>query len=126
MGDGCGETALAGALAGLREIDDKAALAYALNQFALIRLDRSDFEPAARLAAEALAVARALRRSTEIVVASAVLARAAAGCGDRRAAAAHLAGLNAASGPLSARARLHLGRAAELTGLMIPTLAPAG
>jgi hypothetical protein len=125
-GDGCGEAALARALAGLREIDDKAALAYALNQFALIRLDRSDFEPAARLAAEALAAARALRRSTEIAVASAELARAAAVRGDRRAASAHLAGFTAASGPLSARARLHLARAAELTGMMIPTLAPAG
>jgi DNA-binding SARP family transcriptional activator len=126
LDDDSGESALARALAGLREIDDKAALAYSLNQFALIRLDRCEFEPAARLAAEALAAARALGRSTEIVVASALLARAAVGHGDRRAGAVHLGVFTAASGPLSARARLHLSRAAELTGLTIPMLIATG
>jgi hypothetical protein len=124
LGHESSEAALNRALAGLREIDDKAALAYTLNQSALFHLDRAEFESAASLAGEALTAARALRRSTEVAVATAALACAAAGLSDRRRAAAHLARFTAQCGPLSARARFHLDQAAKLTGLTIPTIAP--
>ena len=121
-----GEGALARALVALREIDDKAALAYALNQFAIVRLERAELEPAAKLAGEALTAARALHRSTEIAVATAVLARATAGLGERWQAAEYLTGFTSPAAPLSARARFHLDSASKLIGLAIPTLVPTG
>jgi hypothetical protein len=127
LGNVSAEGDLLQALATLREIDDKASLAYALNQLALVRLDRGEWEPAAKLASEALSAARVLRRSTETTVASAVLACVAARRGDRQEGAARLADVADTAGSLSARARRHLEEAAAAWGLAksaIPTLAP--
>ena len=71
-----GDAALTAALQALREIDDKAHLAYALNEAAALALDHGRDEEAAGCAAEALAAARAVRRPTEEAVASARLAAA--------------------------------------------------
>jgi DNA-binding SARP family transcriptional activator len=65
-------------VANLRTLDDKAQLAYVLNEIAtcLIALGRVD--EAREAAAEALTAARIVRRTTEIVVAASNLARAGA------------------------------------------------
>lgn len=78
LGDRQAEASLADPLAALREIDDKAHLAYVLNEVAEWLLDDGRADPAAAHAAEALAAARAVRRPTEVAVAEAWLARAAA------------------------------------------------
>jgi hypothetical protein len=61
-------------LAALRELDDKAHLAYALNEAAGLSLQGGRSDEAAGLAAEALAAAQAVRRPTEVAVAAARLA----------------------------------------------------
>lgn len=70
------DAALLAALQALREVDDKAHLAYALNEAAALALDRGRNEEAAACAAEALAAAQAVRRTTEAAVAGARLAAA--------------------------------------------------
>jgi DNA-binding SARP family transcriptional activator len=106
--------ALAASLADLRSLDDKAQLAYALNQAASVDLDHGDHDAAAARAKESLAAAEAVGRATEIVVARALLACAAAAQGRRDEAAASLQGLSPADagaiGP-SARARQAIARA---------------
>lgn len=68
--------ALAASIVALRERDDKAHLAYVLNEAAALACDSGDTGTARVQATEALDCARALRRRTEIAVATALLARA--------------------------------------------------
>jgi len=88
--------ALDASLGHLRTLDDKAHLAYVLNQVAALELGAGHAEAAAAAADEALRAASAVRRSTEIATAKALLARAHGATGE-------LAQL--AQGELSARAR---------------------
>jgi hypothetical protein len=60
-------------LDGLREADDKSHLCYALNEVALLFLDRHCEEAAKAYATEALRAAKVLKSSTEIIVATANL-----------------------------------------------------
>jgi DNA-binding SARP family transcriptional activator len=95
------------ALACLRAFDDKAALAYALNQYASVELEQGNCEAAQKLAEEALTAATAARRTTEVVVANTILLRASTTKGDRSAAMLPLGRLKSTGGAqaLSARAR---------------------
>jgi DNA-binding SARP family transcriptional activator len=77
----------------LRTFDDKASLAYFLNECALFELEHGRTNRAQTHAREALAAARAVQRGTEIAVASAVLARIALHSGDKVGSAHYLAGL---------------------------------
>lgn len=70
--------ALEASLDALRERDDKAHLAYVLNEAAAFALAAGDAPAAARHAGEALAAATAVRRPTQIARARATLAAAAA------------------------------------------------
>jgi DNA-binding SARP family transcriptional activator len=69
--------AMDSSIAHLRSIDDKAHLAYALNQLAALELSSGRREAATAAATDALAAAQAVRRTTEIATARALLARAA-------------------------------------------------
>ncbi|HEX9718102.1 MAG TPA: AAA family ATPase, partial [Ramlibacter sp.] len=112
-GDAGAATALAAALQALRDIDDKAHLAYALNEAAALALDDGRDDEAAACAAEALAAAQAVRRPTEVAVASARLAAA-------RRDAALLP--QAPTGPTaSARAAAALKDAAQRLTTLLPT-----
>ena len=96
------------ALARLREVDAKGMLAYALNFAAALDLARGDRAAARVRATEALQVAEVVGRSTQTVIARAVLGRAALADGDRPSAMRHLAALRddvAAPLRVSARAR---------------------
>jgi hypothetical protein len=75
-----GETgaALTAALPGLRQIDDKSYLAYALNCAARLHLRAGRMGKVRACAAEALAAATAIRRGNEIAIARAMLAEAGA------------------------------------------------
>jgi len=119
QGDGSAEAVLEASLATLRELDDKAHLAYALNEKAALALaaDRSD--AAAACAGEALADALAVRRATEVAVAT---ARLAASTRDAGRAAELLATLPA--GGHSARAAAALDAAARTISTLAPTAAP--
>ena len=72
-GDSDAGAAVEAALAALRERDDKAHLAYALNEAATLALVAGDTAAAARHAAEALAAATAVRRPTQVARAQATL-----------------------------------------------------
>jgi hypothetical protein len=98
------------ALVHLRTFDDKANLAYLLNEYAAAVLKRQDHNRAEVLADEALAAAQAVHRMTEVAVASAILLQAAAANGDDEAAAQHLARLSSlgAGQNVSARAQSFL------------------
>jgi DNA-binding SARP family transcriptional activator len=61
-------------LTALRTLDDKAQLAYILNQIAIFHATHSDFESANAAATEALAAALAVNRNTEVIVAKSILA----------------------------------------------------
>jgi DNA-binding SARP family transcriptional activator len=89
-GDATAAADLDASVVALRELDDKAHLAYVLNEQAgrALALGRADV--AAACATEALAAARAVRRPTEVAVATARLAQA---TGRPHDAAAALAGL---------------------------------
>ena len=117
-----GEADLRDPLAALRAFDDKAQLAYVLNQVAAFRLARGRLDGARTAAMEALGAARAVKRTTEIVVASAILASIEAGSGDTGQAARSIESLLAGVGDvsaLSARARADLDRVRQ--NLPIPT-----
>jgi predicted ATPase len=73
-GDPGAHAAVDAALAALRERDDKARLAYALNEAARFALAAGDAAAAARHAGEALAAATAVRRPTQIARAQALIA----------------------------------------------------
>ena len=101
-------------LAALRVLDDKAQLAYILNQVAIFHLGNGNLERVNIAATEALAAAQAVNRKTEIIVASSILAIAVAGIDgngeSRRNVETLLRNQNDIS-LLSARARTYLNRA---------------
>ena len=66
-------------LAALRKLDDKAQLAYILNQVAIFHFDNGNLKDANIAATEALAAAQAVNRNTEVIVANSILANAMAG-----------------------------------------------
>jgi hypothetical protein len=74
VGEASAWQALQVALQALRELDDKAHLAYALNEATRFALQAGRDGEARALAAEALAAAQAVRRGTEVAVAKAWLA----------------------------------------------------
>ncbi len=114
-------SALDQALTSVREFDDKAHLAYALNFAADDALTRGQYSRTRIAATEALMAAKAMSRSTEIVVAGSILARADYAEGDRSAAIARIHGLDSEwdRAALSARARDHLERATRDIGLAL-------
>ena len=111
-------------LAALRELDDKWRLAYVLNWQAAGVLEHGDEGLAGATAEEALTNARIMQRPTEIVVASTILARIAARCGDAQGAATHLVQAKAltASGGIGARGRVLLQHAEKAIDAAFPTL----
>jgi len=112
-GDAGAERRLADGIAGLRALDDKAHLAYALNEAAAQALEDGRLPLAAAQAAEALAAAQAVRRPTEVTVAAALLARAAQQAARRAEALVQAqAALRAAATP-SARAAAAVALAAQ-------------
>jgi hypothetical protein len=103
----------------LRSIDDKAHLAYVLNRRALALLDTNESPAAEACSAEALAVATAIGRTSEIAIASATLARLAMARGDANSARLHLqpfAPGRLVPALLGAQAVDELARAAKLVG----------
>ena len=109
------------ALTSLRDFDDKAHLAYVLNFAAHDALALGEYSRACTAATEALMAARAMLRTTEIVVATSILARAECADGDRSAAVARLHTLVSECDfeTLSARARANLERAAHDIGFAL-------
>jgi hypothetical protein len=67
---------LADALRRLRAVDDKSYLAYALNSAARLHLQAGRIDQVRLCANEALAAASAMRRTNEVTIAHAMLARA--------------------------------------------------
>jgi hypothetical protein len=114
-------SALDQALTSLREFDDKAHLAYALNFAADDALTRGQHSRARIAATEALMAAKAMSRSTEIVVAGSMLARADYADGDPSAAIARIRGLDSEwdRTALGERARDNLERATRDIGLAL-------
>ncbi|MGE0315943.1 MAG: AAA family ATPase [Lautropia sp.] len=116
--DGAAQAALEAHLQQLRELDDKARLAYALNEAAGLSLAAGRRDAAAAWANEALTNARTVRRPTEIGVSLALLARCAP---DRAAALGWLAQLP--GGPISARAQAAIATASGSIPTTVPTVA---
>ena len=114
--DDSGQSLLEVSLDALRTLDDKAHLAYALNEAAGLALAAGRPQDAAARAGEALDAARAVRRPTEVVVA---LARLACATPDRGRAARWLA--QAATTGLSARAAEALADATRAVSTIAPT-----
>ncbi len=113
---------LQASFAGLRALDDKARLAHLLNTGAALSLQGGDHAGACAAASEALEVARALGRPTEIAVAGSILARVAVAQGDRDGAAVQLRATRAETSThdLGARARAQLTLAARAVGEHVP------
>jgi len=106
-GDEAAPTALDAALSALRDQDAKQRQLAVLLHAAELDLRSGRPAPARARAAEAVRIAAALGRESEVVIARAALARAAAALGDRKAEAAELAALDASSLALvSAAAKL--------------------
>ncbi len=105
--------ALGQALTSLREFDDKGHLAFVLNFSAHDHLSRGQCDHARSAATEALTMARAMSRTTEIVVATSILARTQCIEGDRSAAIARIQALTSECdlSTYSARARASLEQA---------------
>ena len=109
------QESLADALQQLRAIDDKSYLAYALNIAAKLHFDAGRLDAARECAAKALAVAEAMQRKNEIVIAQALLTRCAGvnePAGNARKTGALMADLSDQDG-LSGRARSALLEAAN-------------
>jgi hypothetical protein len=104
---------LASSLRSLRTADDKASLAYVLNQVALVALDGGDIARAETLAREAEVAAAATRRQTDVAIARALRAA----CAARRDPAS--APERAAADPdaIAARGRIVMDRVAHAAGL---------
>ncbi|MBL8289282.1 MAG: AAA family ATPase [Rubrivivax sp.] len=98
----------------LRRLDDKAHLAYALNEAAALALAARRHEEARRLAAEALAAAEAVRRPTEQAVARAWLA-----------AAGRAAGIAANGEPPRAPPRMAPALSPSVSPSVSPSLSPS-
>jgi hypothetical protein len=94
----------------LRDFDDKANLAYFLNECAVFELEHGMAKQAQAHAREALAAACAVHRPTETIVANAILARIAQASGDENGVAEHIANLTSVANlqHLSSRARSHM------------------
>jgi DNA-binding SARP family transcriptional activator len=110
------QAALDEAIQGLRALDDKAHLAYVLNQAAQLALQRGRPDDARHAAAEALDAAETVKRNTEMHAARALLALAACAAGHPEEAADGLRDsryAEAAATAPSARARQLLERADE-------------
>ena len=120
QGDPGAEALFEASLQALRELDDKAHLAYALNEAAAIALATGRREVATTCASEALTAAQAVRRPSEIAVAVARLACAAP---DAERATAWLAQRPAGAAP-NARAAVALAAAARAVSTLAPTAAP--
>jgi hypothetical protein len=120
QGDKTADAVLAGSLDALRGLDDKARLAYVLNEAAALALDAGRPDVAARCAGEALADALAVRRATEIAVAT---ARLAAATSDASRAAELLAAVPVAAGFPSARAAAALQAGAKTVPTLVSTVA---
>jgi hypothetical protein len=112
--------ALDHAVTALRDFDDKAHLAYVLNFAAHDALAHGQDAQARTTATEALTAAREMSRTTEIVVATSILARVECVGGNRPAAIARIHALASECdvATLSARARTSLERAAQEIGLV--------
>jgi tetratricopeptide (TPR) repeat protein len=108
-------------LTSLRDFDDKAHLAYVLNFVAHDALALDQYSRAFTAATEALKAAEVMARTTEIVVATSIMARAECAAGDRSAAVARLHTLVSGCDfeTLSARARANLERAAHDIGFSL-------
>jgi hypothetical protein len=123
---------LASSLDALRELDDKAHLAYVLNEAAALALEDRRCGPAAAWAAEALTAARAVRRPTEAAVAAALLVRAAAQrrghdlreLEEARRAVADWPQVLRVSGVASARACAAMALAGRALTTLVPTAGP--
>ena len=115
---------LAASLAELRALDDKWRLAYALNTRAAIAMERGEDAAALAAAQEALVAARIMRRPTEIIVATSMLARLAALRGDIDVAGAFLREARTARerNDVGARGRWYLEQAESMIGQRFPTL----
>jgi DNA-binding SARP family transcriptional activator/tetratricopeptide (TPR) repeat protein len=105
-------------LAALRNHDDKAQLAYVLNNLGSFELDRGRPDAALEAANEALGAAQAVKLGTEIVVALSILIQSQVLLGHVSEASALLAQpiRGAGPAPFSARARENLARAKALLG----------
>ena len=109
-------------LAALRALDDKAQLAYILNQLAANLLEHDFIQSAQSAATEALAAAQAVNRATEIIVAASLLACTKARLDDQIEAMSTVETLTTNLGGeafLSVRALRHLDQARQI--LMITT-----
>ena len=106
-------------LTALRALDDKAQLAYILNQIAFFHVSNGDWESAKAAATEALAAAQAVNRNTEVVVAKSILAHIK---GDSREMIEAMLGGQGDLSLLSVRARTYLHRAQK--EFEIPTPIP--
>ena len=116
------ELELEALLAALRALDDKAQLAYLLNTIAACRLERGRWASARDAAEEALRAAQAVKRVTEIVVATSLLAcvdGAGREAGDRLAGGEAAAPTEVDDHEISARARVYRDRLRANAG--IPT-----
>jgi hypothetical protein len=113
--DASAQRKLDDALTRLRAFDDKANLAYVLNEYAAAQLQRGDCDRARILAQESLAAAAAVRRTTELAVSNALLLAAGLAADDNVSSAKHLAQLSSLGNgqPLSARAQTFLNSAYE-------------
>jgi len=124
-GDEEREPEVAQTLAALRALDDKAQLAYVLNELAMWRLNRGRPASALAAASEALRAAEAVQRATEITVSRSLLTCLGAPGDEKRdspQASKTLAKGDDADSLLSARARAFRARASA--GPRIPTPVP--
>jgi tetratricopeptide (TPR) repeat protein len=83
------DSGLDAAVAGLRAVDAKHRLAYALTRAALLDVEQGRFDRAIERAEEALRCAEVLERATDLVLARIALAEAHEAAGDAAAAAGH-------------------------------------
>ena len=118
LGDRSKAPALRVCLAGLRALDDKAHLAYVLNEFSAAEIEFGSPGAGRAAAEEALNAALTVKRGTEVVVATSLLARARAteGVVDEAAELLSRPINGCGSTPFSARARQYLDRAAMSLG----------
>ena len=110
-------------LAALRALDDKAQLAYVLNEIAMWRLVHGRRAAASAAASEALRAAEAVQRATEIIVSNSLLARLGAPENEARdspRSSQAPAKSGAADSSLSARARAFRDRAGAAAGIPTP------
>jgi DNA-binding SARP family transcriptional activator len=114
-------------LAALRKLDDKAQLAYILNQVAIFHFDNGNLKDANIAATEALAAAQAVNRNTEVIVANSILANALTGVDRKGKSGGNIDAMLRSQGDLSllsARARTYLQRAQKEFEIPTPAQTP--